>query len=456
MKQLIVSLLFLSNLIMSSQGDEQKKYIVFDKNFFDTQEANATKENPNPYIYQAINDDLYFNFIFISDIKTVSDYIWINALNKTDLIKSFNLEEMKDFAKHRFPSNIVFIPSPQEKLFTFYFETTFSENDFQIFKGCLSYASKNKRAVVIDQSFMLYFLDMTTTFQINILKAIEQLKQQYKQSINNLNSDEYKNKDANQKALAEKTLAMYFKKKGDDLHKKLDPFSERLAMGQPDSEIITIYVLLSLDNKQNLYSAIHLFLISEEEEEINAIQNKITTAKSPEDLNEITSLFNTKYQNFLNTLKITLSQYKKNDEITNEAARLNQNNTSMFGKVGNLLFAHAITRIESPMTRIVLTASKPFIDSLALYGFKALQLYSTVQTLRHIGSLRSFPQLPQTKIGQAKALWNVYSMYSTFSNLYGYSKRGLNWLNEKIYGSPAQKPAAEGDQDQRNTIKKDN
>jgi hypothetical protein len=163
---LLLNLLFLNTVIMCSEvaseeikeSLDDKKYIVFDEVFYQAEKQVFDEEKKqNPYYYQKINDALRFNIVFIANTDELSDCILVNAFSKNILFERASTEKRKITIKNLHPNQIYYQKADDKNpipKFNFYFEDKFSDDEFFIFKGCLSYAFENKKNIVVDQSFM--------------------------------------------------------------------------------------------------------------------------------------------------------------------------------------------------------------------------------------------------------------------------------------------------------------
>jgi hypothetical protein len=102
-----------------------------------------------------------------------------------------------------------------------------------------------------------------------------------------------------------------------------------------------------------------------------------------------------------------------------------------------------VMTIPHQKARNIIWKINPYVPNIVNYSWKAYQTYVLYSTLKEgyttVKSLHTtiqkgtLPQVPETTIGKAKAAWNLYSIYITFSDLYKYTESRIHWLRKKIY-----------------------
>jgi hypothetical protein len=215
---------------------------------------------------------------------------------------------------------------------------------------------------------------------------------------------------ANNKAIVtDQNLVSYLHKsisEAQDVQNPVINNFEHVANQHTDDIIFPIHIILNPKEKKSLLDTWALISSYDPDQKTVPVSFMDQDGNITQNLDKIVTDFNNEYKKFVPIFKDALAEYHQ----------------------------HKAPPQDDPNR---LAAS--LVDYTIRYGLPAAHLYSTYSTLKSgyqsVGSLSSFLKIPRTTTGKAKAVWNIYSIYSSFKLLYGYTKLGLNWLKGKIYGN---------------------
>lgn len=329
------------------QTSQPSQFLVFDETYF---QNNNSKNDLVLHKTNTIN----FTFNFIANHKEIENPIFILPTNIVTM-QGYNSEKHDKLIK-----NLVTIKNSQ---LIFYFKKSWSQNHFDLFCGCLSYAQSKNNNVIIPQSAIKDLL----TFIIS---------NNNQQTANNI--------------------------------KRFSSTNERQ---------IPINIVVDKRKKEELQT-IYNFFNTEQEPSQSQLQEAFDTFwkkyENDNDNKNIAQGLNNAFAHYLETNSQEEAEFSKKEKHPIEMKIL----------VGGIKKGINFYKDHQGKIHFLLTAA---------------QLYSSYSLLKSqyqsIGSLKSFPRIPKTTPGKVKALWNIYSVYSSVGIVYGYLKTGFNWLKNKVYGT---------------------
>lgn len=390
MKQKYFFILFWSGLMICSD----KKFIVVDRDFFDKHEAESSMAQPNPYIFQEIKSNIYFNFIFVAHKDQIKNYIMIIG-NDVTTAKNYKYNKQQIDA---LVSNLIYLKPDS---MTIFIKKNPLLYQFNMVKGCLSYAFDKKKSPIIDK---------------NIVKIL---------------THNFFVKNLTQKFTKNVTTQTVYIILPDNQNEKIFLLENFFNI---NTIVKTINDLISLPENSN-----DKFSLPENFFDINTI------VRNTNDINRLVEICNQKYNELKDLIEKPMlnKEIEKNADLLNAIVILGSNQTGHpVNIVGSLAFANIVKRISHEKTRYTIWKVKPYIPSIINYGWKGYQFFTIYSTLRNahqtVGSLhkhiqtKTLPKIPQTNFGKAKALFNAYTIYSTFYDLYGYTKATFSWVKRKL------------------------
>ncbi len=143
------------------QTSNNTKFLVFNEAYFQNNNSN------NDLVFHQINT-INFTFNFIANYKEIENQIFILPTNVIT-IPNYNPEKHDNLIK-----NLVQI---KDKALLFYFKNSWSQDHFDLFCGCLSYANSQNKNGILQQNTIIDLLKFLTSKndQMNAQQNINRL-----------------------------------------------------------------------------------------------------------------------------------------------------------------------------------------------------------------------------------------------------------------------------------------